>query len=80
MDALVDALWSDPSDVPGSRANARGTGHIWGPDYTKRFCQSNGLKLVIRSHQVPLDQIFGPKREVSLDVGVAVGVSSEIHI
>eukprot|EP00439_Symbiodinium_sp_Y106_P064689 s2885_g10.t1 len=56
MDALVDALWSDPSDVPGSRANARGTGHIWGPDYTKRFCQSNGLKLVIRSHQVPLDQ------------------------
>ncbi|CAE7559605.1 ppt1 [Symbiodinium natans] len=56
MDSLVDALWSDPSDVPGSRANARGTGHIWGPDYTNRFCQSNDVKLVVRSHQVPLDQ------------------------
>ena len=56
MDALVDALWADPGDMFGSQPNPRGAGHVWGPDYTRRFLQSTNLKLIIRSHQVPLDQ------------------------
>jgi len=56
MDALVDALWADPGDIFGSQPNPRGAGHVWGPDYTRRFLQSTNLKLIIRSHQVPLDQ------------------------
>lgn len=56
MDALVDALWADPGELPGSQPNPRGAGHVWGPDYTRRFLKSTNLKLVIRSHQVPVDQ------------------------
>ena len=56
MDALVDALWADPGDIFGSQPNPRGAGHVWGPDYTRRFLQSTNLKLIIRSHQVPLDE------------------------
>jgi len=56
MDALVDALCADPGELPGSQPNPRGAGHVWGPDYTRRFLKSTNLKLVIRSHQVPVDQ------------------------
>ena len=56
IDALVDALWADPGDDAGSQPNPRGTGHVWGPDFTERFLKSTKLKLIIRSHQVPQDQ------------------------
>ena len=59
MDALVDTLWADPSNVVGSKENPRGCSHLWGPDYTRRFLKATGLQLVIRSHQVPEDQRLG---------------------
>jgi protein phosphatase len=51
----VDLLWSDPHDFDGCYANERGVGCLFGPDKTKEFLQSNGLKLIIRSHELPLD-------------------------
>eukprot|EP00927_Polykrikos_kofoidii_P002696 TRINITY_DN11078_c0_g1_i1.p1 TRINITY_DN11078_c0_g1~~TRINITY_DN11078_c0_g1_i1.p1 ORF type:complete len:944 (-),score=154.95 TRINITY_DN11078_c0_g1_i1:28-2859(-) len=56
IDALVDSLWSDPMDTPGSDENSRGSGHSWGPDYTKRFLKATGFELLVRSHQVPNDR------------------------
>eukprot|EP00928_Gymnodinium_smaydae_P036611 TRINITY_DN25564_c0_g1_i1.p1 TRINITY_DN25564_c0_g1~~TRINITY_DN25564_c0_g1_i1.p1 ORF type:complete len:921 (-),score=111.40 TRINITY_DN25564_c0_g1_i1:15-2738(-) len=53
LDAMVDTLWSDPGDKCGSEVNNRGCGHVWGPDYTNRFLQATGAKLIVRSHQVP---------------------------
>eukprot|EP00927_Polykrikos_kofoidii_P002697 TRINITY_DN11078_c0_g2_i1.p1 TRINITY_DN11078_c0_g2~~TRINITY_DN11078_c0_g2_i1.p1 ORF type:complete len:941 (-),score=143.19 TRINITY_DN11078_c0_g2_i1:18-2840(-) len=55
IDALVDSLWSDPVDTPGSVENTRGIGRFWGPDYTKRFLKATGFELLVRSHQVPSD-------------------------
>ena len=71
MDALVDALWADPGDMHGSQPNPRGAGHVWGPDYTRRFLESTNLKLVIRSHQVPIDQTLVLSFSLSVMVPVA---------
>eukprot|EP00668_Euglena_longa_P043249 GGOE01057389.1.p1 GENE.GGOE01057389.1~~GGOE01057389.1.p1 ORF type:complete len:884 (-),score=302.99 GGOE01057389.1:435-2909(-) len=51
---MVDLLWSDPCDAPGREPGPRG-GHTikFGPDVTHRFLALNGLKMVIRSHEVP---------------------------
>uniref|UniRef100_A0A7S4VIQ8 EF-hand domain-containing protein n=1 Tax=Alexandrium monilatum TaxID=311494 RepID=A0A7S4VIQ8_9DINO len=47
-------MWADPGDEPGSRPNGtRDVSHAWGPDYTERFLAATGLRLVVRSHQVP---------------------------
>ena len=44
-----DVLWSDPTHVPGMRANTvRGSGVLFGPDVTEEFLKRNGLKLIIR--------------------------------
>jgi len=52
--AYVDAMWSDPQEVPGVSTNSRGPGLIaFGPDVTEKFLEENRLELVVRSHQVP---------------------------
>ena len=38
--------------MPGRGPSKRGIGMQFGPDVTKRFCDNNGLKAVIRSHEV----------------------------
>jgi hypothetical protein len=46
-------MWSDPVNAPGMWVNeARGRGTVFGPDVTEAFLAANGLKLVIRSHEV----------------------------
>merc|ERR1719229_2108538 len=55
MEAMEDALWADPGESPGSILNTRGVSHCWGPDFTERFLKATGLKLILRSHQVPKD-------------------------
>ncbi|CAL6307436.1 unnamed protein product [Bathycoccus prasinos] len=47
-----EILWSDPCDSCGKFPNKRGVGIAFGPDITKNFLNKNGLKLVIRSHEV----------------------------
>ncbi|KAI9224428.1 serine/threonine-protein phosphatase 5-like protein [Blastocladiella britannica] len=51
-DIMNDLLWADPQILPGRGASKRGTGFQFGPDVTKRFLDHNGLKMVIRSHEV----------------------------
>jgi len=49
---MCDCLWSDPQPEPGRSESKRGTGTQFGPDVTKRFLERNGLKLLVRSHEV----------------------------
>lgn len=49
---MMEMLWTDPQAAPGRQPSARGVGIRFGPDVTERFCAANGLKGVIRSHEV----------------------------
>lgn len=51
-DLMSQALWSDPSPVPGRGPSKRGVGSTFGPDVSARFLDDNGLELLIRSHEV----------------------------
>ncbi|PIA16040.1 Serine/threonine-protein phosphatase-like protein [Coemansia reversa NRRL 1564] len=48
---MCESLWSDPQTENGRAPSLRGTAIQYGPDVTKEFCDKNGLKMVIRSHQ-----------------------------
>ncbi|KAJ2081719.1 Palmitoyl-protein thioesterase 1 [Coemansia sp. RSA 988] len=48
---MCESLWSDPQTQKGRAPSPRGTAIQYGPDVTKEFCEKNGLKMVIRSHQ-----------------------------
>ncbi|KAJ9458203.1 Serine/threonine-protein phosphatase 5 [Diplonema papillatum] len=49
---MCDLLWSDPVEENGVKPSTRGRGHLFGPDVTEKFLQTNGLLYVIRSHDV----------------------------
>jgi diadenosine tetraphosphatase ApaH/serine/threonine PP2A family protein phosphatase len=49
---MRDALWSDPKDSPGSEFNSvRRQGQLFGPDVTAEFLDTNGMLMVVRSHE-----------------------------
>lgn len=56
---MSDILWSDPQPFPGRGPSKRGVGQSFGPDVTARFLETNGLSLVIRSHEV-MDNGYQP--------------------
>ena len=47
-------LWSDPTDSSGVVTNESrgGAGALFGSDVTRRWLQRNGLRLLVRSHQM----------------------------
>lgn len=49
---MCDALWSDPSPLPGRTPSKRGVGLSFGKDVTHAFLDRNGLDLLVRSHEV----------------------------
>jgi len=49
---MSELLWSDPQPMPGRAPSKRGVGLSFGPDVTANFLERNGLKLVVRSHEV----------------------------
>jgi len=49
---MSELLWSDPQPMPGRLPSKRGVGLSFGPDVTADFLQRNGLKLLVRSHEV----------------------------
>lgn len=49
---MCDALWADPSSLPGRTPSKRGVGLSFGTDVTRAFLDANGLDLVVRSHEV----------------------------
>lgn len=52
---MMEMLWTDPQTAPGRGPSKRGVGLQFGPDVTKRFCEKNNLKAIIRSHEVRMD-------------------------
>jgi Ca2+-binding EF-hand superfamily protein/diadenosine tetraphosphatase ApaH/serine/threonine PP2A family protein phosphatase len=47
-----EMMWSDPrAGVSGSEKSDRGAGVFFGPAITLDFCATNGLSLVVRSHE-----------------------------
>lgn len=48
---LVRVYWL----CAGRSPSKRGVGCQFGPDVTKRFCEQNGLRYVVRSHEVKQD-------------------------
>jgi len=51
---IIDLVWGDPRGGPGygpSYRKSKGV-FMFGPDVTEQFCRVNGLKAVIRSHEV----------------------------
>ena len=49
---MSECMWSDPQPMPGRAPSKRGVGLSFGPDVTADFLQRNGLKLLVRSHEV----------------------------
>jgi serine/threonine-protein phosphatase 5 len=52
---FVEMLWSDPQPGKGRNPSKRGVGVAFGRDVTENFLKTNGLKLVIRSHEMKED-------------------------
>lgn len=52
---MMEMLWTDPQTMPGRGPSKRGVGLQFGPDVTKRFCDKNDLKGIIRSHEVRME-------------------------
>jgi len=51
---MVDLLWSDPKGKDGYGPSGRMSSgiYLFGPDVTRNFLQHNGLRMVLRSHEV----------------------------
>jgi len=49
---MSEAMWSDPQPTNGRMPSKRGVGLSFGPDVTANFLKQNGLKMVVRSHEV----------------------------
>ncbi|CAM9648707.1 unnamed protein product, partial [Discosporangium mesarthrocarpum] len=49
---MSDLMWSDPQPFLGRSASKRGVGMAFGPDVTRKFLSDNGLRLLVRSHEV----------------------------
>lgn len=49
---MNDLLWSDPHNGQGFLKNPRGCSVQFGVDVVEEFLRTNGLKLLVRSHQV----------------------------
>ena len=52
---MMEMLWTDPQEEPGRGPSKRGVGMQFGPDITKKFCEKNNLKAIIRSHEVRME-------------------------
>ncbi|KAK6455868.1 Ppt1 serine/threonine phosphatase [Scheffersomyces xylosifermentans] len=48
----MELLWTDPQQTNGRSPSKRGIGMQFGPDITERFCLSNKIRRVLRSHEV----------------------------
>lgn len=49
---FMELLWSDPQTTNGLGPSQRGLGYAFGPDITAQFLEKNGLKKILRSHEV----------------------------
>lgn len=52
---ICDLLWSDPDERSGWGISPRGAGYIFGEDISTKFNHTNGLKLIMRAHQLVIN-------------------------
>ena len=52
---ICDLMWSDPDERDGWGISPRGAGYTFGQDITEQFNHNNGLKLIIRAHQLVME-------------------------
>merc|ERR1711934_1276415 len=52
---MCDLLWSDPDERPGWGISPRGAGYTFGQDVSEQFIHTNGLKFIMRAHQLVSD-------------------------
>ena len=53
---MSDLLWSDPEEGrEGWGVSPRGAGHTFGEDISRAFNLSNGLTMISRAHQMPME-------------------------
>jgi serine/threonine-protein phosphatase 5 len=48
---ICESMWADPQPMKGRSPSNRGVGLSFGPDVTENFLRTNGLDLIIRSHE-----------------------------
>lgn len=53
----MELLWTDPQPENGRSPSKRGLGIQFGPDITERFCLTNKIRKVLRSHEVRMDGV-----------------------
>lgn len=53
--SLQEIFWSDPSDKNGFQNNPRGAGFLFGESEVDMFLNRNGLKKIVRSHQLVME-------------------------
>lgn len=49
---MEQMLWSDPREQDGRADNPRGASLVFGGDVVREFLSTNGLELIVRSHEV----------------------------
>lgn len=49
---MCDLLWSDPDEVEGWGASPRNAGFVFGKRVSQEFTRANGLKMIVRAHQL----------------------------
>jgi len=49
---MCDLLWADPHPGRGLLPSNRGISSLFGQDVTERFCATNGLSVIVRSHEM----------------------------
>lgn len=52
---VCDLMWSDPDNIVGWSVSPRGAGFVFGEDVAQKFARANGLKHIVRAHQLIMD-------------------------
>jgi serine/threonine-protein phosphatase 5 len=76
---MCELLWADPQDEPGRSPSKRGVGLQFGPDCTKRFLDTNGLELLIRSHEMKMEGYEVAHRGKCITVFSAPNYCDQMH-
>jgi len=52
---MCDIMWSDPEEIKGWNTSPRGAGYLFGGNVVDEFLQRNGLKYIVRAHQLAME-------------------------
>ena len=52
---MCDVMWSDPDSIHGFQVSPRGAGYLFGQNALREFVCRNGLRFVVRAHQLVME-------------------------